>query len=354
MRTTTIGLVFGVLLAGMEISVFGAEPSLPLPPASTPPASTNTALSPKIQFATPIYDFGKVKVHGVVKYDFIFTNIGQALLEITAVKPGCGCTTAGSWTRQVEPGKTGVISIQYNASAAPGPVSKPVTVTCNDKSQPTVVLQIKGSLWAPIEVTPQFVVFNVTPESVSNATSIVRIINNEETPLTLLAAPESNSQFFAAELKTKQPGKEFEVVIRPVPPVNGENVQGVITLKTSSTNLPVININTTITLRSDLVANPPFIIPPPSPNINNLRPVIHIRNNSPGLMKLSDPTVNAKGVDVQIKEIEPGRYASLTLTFSPDFTNAPGEKIKLSVKTGLAQSPIFEVPVSPTRGPFNK
>jgi len=339
MKLATIGLALGVFVAGTEIALLRAQPAVQ--PAA---ASTNAALSPKIQFATAIYDFGKVKVNEPAKCDFIFTNTGQALLEVPVVHPGCGCTTAGSWTRQVEPGKTGIIPIQFNAAGAPGPFGKTITVTCNDPSQSNVILQIKGVLWKPVDVAPQFAVFNVTAESVSNATSIVRIFNNEETPLTL-SAPESNNRFFAAELRTKQPGKEFEVIIRPVPPLNAASTQALITLKTSSTNLPVININTTVMLQPALVANPPSIIVPPAPNLNNVRPVIQIRNNGSGLMKLSDPVVNAQGVDVQINEIEPGRCSSLTLTFPPDFTMAPGEKIELSVKTGLAHLPTFEVPV---------
>ncbi|MCU0783996.1 MAG: DUF1573 domain-containing protein [Verrucomicrobia bacterium] len=339
MKLTKIGLAFGVLIAGTETAVLQAQPA-PQPAA----ASTNAALSPKIEFATPIYDFGKAKISGPVKHDYVFTNTGQAMLEVTAVHPGCGCTTAGTWTRQVEPGKTGIIPIQYNAPAIPGSVAKVINVTCNDPRQPTVVLQIKGTIWSPIEVVPTYAVFNVTSDSVTNATSSVRILNNEETPLTL-SAPEINNPNFAAEVKTKQPGKEFEVVVRLVPPLNGENTQGVITLKTSSTNMPLININASARLQPALVANPPVITLPPAPNTNNVRPVIYIRNNSPSAFALSDPVVNAKGVDVQIKEIEPGRYATVTLTFPPDFTNAPGERIQLSLKTGLAQPPTFEVPV---------
>jgi hypothetical protein len=361
MRLATIGLALGVFVAGIKISVLQAQPAPPpMPPellsltnatfmpagtnAAVTQAATNAAPKPKIQFATPIYDFGKVKVNEPVKCDFVFTNTGQALLDVTGVHPGCGCTTAGSWTRQVEPGKTGTIPIQFNAAGAPGPFGKTITVSCNDPSQPTVILQIKGVLWKPVEVNPPYAVFNVTADSVSNATAIVRIINNEETPLTL-SAPESNSRVFAAELGIKQPGKEFEVVVRPVPPLEAASTQGLITLKTSSTNLPVININTTVILAPTLVANPATIMIPSAPNTNNVRPVIHIRNNGSGVMKLSDPVVNAQGVAVQIQEIEPGRFASVTLTFPPDFTIPPGEKIELKIKTGLAHLPTFEVPL---------
>lgn len=339
MRPITLGLALGMFISGTGIATLQAQ-TPPQPVA----ASTNAALSPKIHFDSTIYDFGKSKVGEPVKHDFIFTNTGQALLEITEVKPGCGCTTTGSWTRKVEPGETGIIPIQYNAAGVPGHIGKWVNVTCNDPSQHTVVLQINGVLWTPVEVSPTYAVFNVTTETVSNTTSIVRIINNEETPLTL-SAPESNNRFFAAEVKTKQPGKEFEVVVRPVPPLQSENTGGVITLKTSSTNAPVITINTAAMLQPTLAVNPPTITLPPPPNTNNVKPVIYIRNNGSSPFKLSDPMVNANGVEVQINEIQPGRYASLTLSFPPGFTISPGEKVKLLVKTGLAQFPTFEVPV---------
>ena len=70
---------------------------------------------PKIQFATPMYDFGKVKSGELVKYTYVFTNVGGATLQVSNVQASCGCTTAGEWTRQVEPGQTGSIPIQFNS-----------------------------------------------------------------------------------------------------------------------------------------------------------------------------------------------------------------------------------------------
>lgn len=306
--------------------------------------ATNADLKPKIEFASPVHNFGRVKVNQPVKCDFIFTNTGQALLEITAVHPGCGCTTAGTWTRQVEPGKTGTIPIQFNAAGAPGQFAKAITVTCNDPGQSTVSLQIMGALWNPVEAIPQYAVFNVTTETVSNATSIVRVVSHEEESLTL-ELPESNNTNFAAEIRIKQPGKEFEIVVRPVPPIQGSTAQGVINVKTSSTNQPVISINTAAVVMPTLAVNPPSITLPPAPNTNNVRPVIYVRNNGSIPFSLSNPTVNADGVEVQIKEIDPGRYATLTMTFPQDFTITPGKQIHLSVKTGLAHPPTVEVPV---------
>jgi hypothetical protein len=305
-------------------------------------ASTNAA-GPRIQFATPTHDFGKIKGGEVVKYTYAFTNVGQQLLEVTAVQASCGCTTAGEWSRQVEPGKTGSIPIQFNSGNFSGPVAKSITVTCNDTNQPTVILQLKATIWKPIEVTPQVASLNLTMESPSNAT-MVRIVSNEESPLTL-SAPESNNRAFAAELRTNQPGKEFELIVKTVPPLPAGNVQGQITLKTSSTNVPVINVTAWANVQQTVMVTPSQITLPPAPLVNTMPSIVSIRNSGTNALALTEPTVNAKGVDVQLKELQPGRYFTLTVTFPAGFKIAQGEKVELSVKSNHPLFPIIKVPI---------
>lgn len=196
-------------------AVAAANPPIPMTVASPQPLLATplsggrvaSGAGPRIQFATPVHDFGQIKGGEVAKYTYLFTNAGQQLLEVTAVQAACGCTTAGDWSRQVEPGQTGRIPIEFNSGSFNGQVAKSITVTCNDPTQPTVALQLKATIWRPIDVTPQFAVLNLTSESPSNATT-VRIVSKEESPLTVFA-PESSNSAFAADLKTNRPGKEF-------------------------------------------------------------------------------------------------------------------------------------------------
>src|ERR1043166_1825618 len=117
-------------------------------------ADAGAAEAPKIQVAGPVFDFGKVNSGELVKHSFVFTNSGTATLQILDVRPGCGCTTAGTWDKQVESGKTGSIPLQFNSANFGGMVVKSATVSCNDQARSNVVLQIKGTVWKPIEVTP--------------------------------------------------------------------------------------------------------------------------------------------------------------------------------------------------------
>src|ERR1035437_6876778 len=112
-RMKYLVLAIGVVTVGTAL--VGAQQAL-VPPTtvitSTNVAATTNGIGPKIQFATPVYDFGRSKSGEPVKYTYVFTNTGDALLILNAVQPQCGCTAAGDWTKQVEPGKTGLIPIQ--------------------------------------------------------------------------------------------------------------------------------------------------------------------------------------------------------------------------------------------------
>jgi hypothetical protein len=183
------------------------------------------------------------------------------------VHASCGCTAAGDWTRQVEPGQTGSIPIQFHSGNFSGDVAKTITVTCNDTNQPNVTLQIKANIWRPIDVTPQYAVFNINTESPAE-TRTVRIVNNEQTPLTL-SPPESNNAVFAAELTTNQPDKEFLLTVKTVPPLAAGMAHGQITIKTSSTNMPLINVSAMANVQSAAPGTQP------APAIPNGAPVVN-------------------------------------------------------------------------------
>ena len=217
-------------------------------------------------------------------------------------------------------------------------------MTCNDPNQPVVTLQIKGNVWKPVELTPPYAIFNLTAETETNATAAVRIVNNEESPLTL-STPESSNPAFAAELRTNQPGKEFQLIVKTVPPLPAGSVQGQITLKTSSTNMPVLSVSAFANVQAVVTVMPSQITLPTGPLANALTTSLSIRNSGTNTLALSEAAVNAKGVDVQLKELQPGRYFTLTVSFPAGFEMVRGENVEVSVKSDHPQFPVIKVQV---------
>src|ERR1044071_6693305 len=103
MKTNFLTSLIGGATFGGIVSCL-AQTKAPSPPAGTKSAAGAPETSaPRIEFASRVFDFGKVSAGELVRHDFVFTNTGTASLEITDVRPGCGCTTAGPWDRQVPP-----------------------------------------------------------------------------------------------------------------------------------------------------------------------------------------------------------------------------------------------------------
>jgi hypothetical protein len=305
--------------------------------------ATNSAGGARIQFETPIYDFGRIKSGEVVKHIYYFTNTGDQMLYLTNVHPQCGCTAAGEWTRQVEPGKSGGIPIQFNSANFQGMVFKSIAVACNDKIQPNLSLQLKGTIWKPIDVAPLFAVLNIPPDA-QTASTTVRIINNMDDPITV-SAPESNNKSFNAAISTNQPGKEFQLVVTAVPPLAPGNVQGQISVKTSSTNMPVVTVTVWANVQPAVLVMPPQVTLPPAPLANPLTPVVNIQNNSTNALALSEPTINAKGVNVQLNETVAGRTFSVTLSVPQGFEMPVGEPVVLTLKSSHPQYSLIKIPV---------
>ena len=88
---------------------------------------------PKIQFDQTTYDFGKIHEEGgKVTGKFVFTNVGNEPLELTNVRPGCGCTAANYTKGQIAPGEKGYIEATYNPYNRPGNFNKNIRVTTNE------------------------------------------------------------------------------------------------------------------------------------------------------------------------------------------------------------------------------
>ena len=296
-----------------------------------------------------MYDFGRAKSGDPVKYTYVFTNTGDQTLEISGVQ-ACGCITA-NWTRSVEPGKTGSIPLSFNSSGYVGPVTKAVTVTCNDKAHPQTSLQFKGTVWRPVDVIPQVAVLNLTADSpVGSAT--LRIANNMPEPI-ILSAPECDNRLFTAELKTVREGQEFQVIVSPVSPLPPGSSRAQITVKTSSTNAPVVSVPVFANVQSAVTITPAQVILPPAPLAQSHTVSLDVVDNSTNLIVLFEPRVGATGVDVQLKEVVPGRKFSATLTFPQGFEILQGQRAELSIKTSHPLMPLLRAPIFQPPGRVN-
>jgi len=212
----------------------------------------------------------------------------------------------------VEPGKTGSIPVQFDTTGTSGMIVRQITVTCNIPNQPPMVyLQIKGTVYKPIDVNPPWAVLSVPPD-VETASLVVAITNNTEEPL-ILSAPQSNNRMFSAQLVTNQPGRGYQLKISTVPPLGPGSVQGQIVMKTTWTNTPVIPVTVVANVQPALMVMPAYMRVDAGPLAVAVTNSVTIQNNSTNLVTLSEPAVNVPGVEATIKELQPGKSFSAML-----------------------------------------
>ncbi|RZL47537.1 MAG: DUF1573 domain-containing protein [Pedobacter sp.] len=102
---------------------------------------------PQFKFVEPNgHDFGKIVQGKPVTIEMKFTNFGDKPLIISAVEPTCGCTIAKFTETPVLKGKTGSVTLTFNAAAL-GDFVKTVVVKSN-ATEPNKGVTIKGTVIA--------------------------------------------------------------------------------------------------------------------------------------------------------------------------------------------------------------
>jgi copper(I)-binding protein len=300
----------------------------------------------RIRFDSAVYDFGKVVSGELVNHTFYFTNAGVQDLIVSNVHGACGCTVVGNWVRQVRPGGSGAIPIVFNTANYNLPVTKFITVTCNDKTQPRggFMLQLKGIVWKPIDVIPQALGIFVRPDF-PFASASARITNSMEQPM-MLSAPECANPNFAAHLSTNVPGRDYTLVVSNSAPLPPGNTQGTVTMKTSLTNPALLSVTVWAHTQPPVTVVPERIALRQTPLATNQLVFLAIANNSTNPITVSEASVDAKNVGVTVTESKPGRYFTVMLNFPAGFELPAGQSAAFTAKTSHPRFPLVTVPIS--------
>ncbi len=308
------------------------------------PAKTS---GPRIEFSTNAFNFGKIDVGQFVRHTFYFTNTGDQPLEIRDVRPSCGCTTAGGYDKNVDPGKSGAIPVRFNSAGFKGDVHKTIVVMCNDPAKTNINLEISGTIFEPFELSQLYAVFNLPPDGQTNETQVIRIVSHLDEPITL-SDPVTSNSLFRAELKPIKPGHEWEAHVTVMPPVPIQSVLATFTCKTSSSRSPSVAFHAYAVTKPALSVTPAQIILPRGPLTNSPKITVRIENNSTNSVTLSEPATTAPGAQAQLRETLPGRVFELTMAFPAAFQSQPSQIMEATVKSTNPKFAVIRIPIFQT------
>jgi len=137
-----------------------SKPELTAPEPASGSAKAETApqsvkRGPEITFEKVVHDFGNIGPGSKNVCEFKFTNTGDSLLKITDVSKTCGCTPYTLAKMEYEPGESGALKVEYNASRQPDSIKKTLFVSSNDKTKPKVELTLKANIVTKVDYQPK-------------------------------------------------------------------------------------------------------------------------------------------------------------------------------------------------------
>lgn len=110
---------------------------------------------PRAEFTETSFDAGVVQHGTLLEHEFVVKNTGDEPLQITEVRPSCGCTVA-DYDSTIPAGASGRIKIKLKTAEVPsGKSSKQITVGTNAEGAERVVLQVRMDLVTPLEFLPR-------------------------------------------------------------------------------------------------------------------------------------------------------------------------------------------------------
>lgn len=217
-----------------------------------------TETKPKLACDETTYNFGEVVNTKTIKHTFILRNEGDALLEVSRVSPGCGCTTAEISTKDIAPGEKATLDARFDLHGRKGRQKIDIRVMSNAPEQPILTLFLKGTAVAEVEIKPSYVYFENIAEK-TTVTKTVDIIADAGKPFKIIKA-ESNSPYYDVALEKVEEGKSYRLYIDLKPQLSQKNITGEILVFTDNPNyekIPVrvsANIVGLLTIRPEEIA----------------------------------------------------------------------------------------------------
>lgn len=100
------------------------------------------------------WDFGAMKQMETRTFTATITNKGGGLLKIGEVEADCGCTVPELQIKELPPGQSAPLKVEFNSKRFVGKVYKTVKIYSNDPSAPVTDIMITADVKASLVVDP--------------------------------------------------------------------------------------------------------------------------------------------------------------------------------------------------------
>jgi uncharacterized protein YdeI (BOF family) len=292
-----------------------------------------------IKFEKTTHEFGDVEKGAKVSYTFKFTNSGDTELDISDVKPSCGCTTAEMSKTKFAPGESGEIPVTFDTSRFNGPMTKTVNVSSNDEANPKVTLKLVGNISQEINVNPGY----VTLVNISRTEKIEREVKISTARLEKLEVTDVTCTLDFVKVEVvRQDDKN--VILKASfnaadVPLDRASNSGFINFKTNGKTQPDMKVNFFVKVANPITLSPRAAYFFGTAKGNSREQILNIKADKDAKFQITD--INS---DLEYVSAEPMGDEKFKVTLKED---APVGKFSgvITVKTDLKEQPVVKIPV---------
>jgi hypothetical protein len=328
LQLTTIGSLLALGAALLAPAVVAS--------AETPSAEPR----PVIEVQEMHQDAGLFEEGSVVPFRFLVANRGQADLELTRVKPNCGCTDV-KYDHLIKPGEQGTIQAELHTDYFGTAVTKHVAVFSNDPAQPLLDLTITAHLVPLVKVSPSPAAqLSMGDQAVSREFTLER---NGGRPMKIVQVVPYATFIKAAT--TPLPGQgRYKLTLTATPDAPMGRTTVPVDVWTDVDKGGIVNI--IVHVDRGIVTIPPmafFGVVPRAMTTPRQSMVTLQRDSTPFHIKkvvVDDPKLSPK-----VEAVRAGAEYRVTVTYTGGWDTTGLRRQMLTVTTDDPKQPVIEIPV---------
>ncbi len=311
------------------------------------------AAKPKAVPVEPIKDVGTIAKGEKIVHDFVLRNDGNAPLEITEVRPACGCTVA-EFDKTIAPGQTGKVHIVLDTSTFAGAIAKGVEVLTNDPATPRIELTVRVKVEPYVSVKPGYARYIMVQgeETQGAIAQTLWVPDGTDMDIVKIDSPFPHLKTSFREAKTEErvadaKGKQWRVEMQLTKDAPVGAIAEYVTVHTTHPKQKLVQIPVSGFVRP-VVAVTPAVADVGTVEVKQpLKRVINVRNFATEAIKVTSVEDNVNGLDISFEPLQDGREYQITLTLLPGLAKGPLNG-KLQLRTDSPKAPVIDVDIRGT------
>lgn len=240
----------------------------------------------------------------------------------------------------IQPGKTEVVEFSSGAPQRPGPMTKQITLTSNDRQNVTTSLQGETTVLSGVRLQPEVVTFAQVKRDSEEQKQTVTITRGDGGPLSPKIVAPANPQI-KTELREIEAGEKYELDVRIVPPWPNGSLQGVVVLETGIEQAPRENIRVTANITPRVQSVPQRYLIQAEPKADMELSARLNWDGSPA--KILDVTTSDPATSVQFTDDNNQQIIVLHVPAGYNPQNKMGNSV--TIKTDDKAIPVMQIPI---------